>query len=152
MSAPPLTFPVSSHFPDLANPGADTVVAYAFFTIPPTLLGFSYDSARQSNGWFYYIQVEFVRPFRTHPLPAGRLRSPTTADSRLVLLLSIIIYSIHHLLYHASYPPLRLRRSDYNSRLHSHVLRQYSREKSIRLEINTKCYGPDYDEAVYERK
>jgi hypothetical protein len=115
VSAPPLTLPVSSHSPDLANAGVDTIVAYAFFTIPPTLLGFSYDSSRQSKGWFSIVyRWNLSRPFRTHPLPAGRLRSPTTADSRLVLLLSITIHSIHHPLCHSSYAPLRPRRSDHS--------------------------------------
>jgi hypothetical protein len=65
-------------------------------------------------GFLWLMRMLPARGDSAVRVPAGRLRSPTTADSRLVLLLSIIIYSIHHPLYHSSYAPLRPRRSDHS--------------------------------------
>jgi hypothetical protein len=52
VSAPQPAYLVPYHVHDYSRVGADTLVAFVLFTIPPTLLGSTYNSARQSNGRF----------------------------------------------------------------------------------------------------
>jgi hypothetical protein len=52
VSAPQPAFLVPYHVHDYSHIGANTLLTFGLFTIPPTLLGSSYDSVRQSNGRF----------------------------------------------------------------------------------------------------